>query len=378
MNIKSFFFSAFLIFLLLDLFSQETNSGERYTAPDYFKKEEIDYKINVKYGEAKNWKGEYNELTVNIYFPKRTIDKLKNRPFIVLAHGGGFHREGENGNKNQLNDLCFSLAKRGFVTATIDYRVGWEDEDNDIYRKGKINPTAVYAVYRGYQDGRAAMRYFVENAEHYGIDTNAIFMGGRSAGGDISMATAFLSQQDIDVSYKGIVPDGFTKKFGSVDSSSNSIYSTYKIAGIISMWAPLADTSFISKEEAQSIAVVLFHGTDDSIVPYTVFSVPEYPYTRFGSYCIAKRYKHLGGCYQLNTKIGGKHSEDFEDNFLAEKISGFVLNVLTKNCGQEECSTELSGKKISKKVIASSAVAIVFLTLVFFMSRKRKIKNHGR
>ena len=51
---------------------------------------------------------------------------------------------------------------------------------------------------------------------------------------------------------------------GRIDHSTNDIKTKFSINGVISMWGQIADTSFISQEEANSIPLILFHSTADS------------------------------------------------------------------------------------------------------------------
>lgn len=53
------------------------------------------------------------------------MDTLTNRPFILLIHGGGF----VGGDKSSWEDECKEFAKRGYVTASINYRLGFTAND---------------------------------------------------------------------------------------------------------------------------------------------------------------------------------------------------------------------------------------------------------
>ena len=108
------------------------------------------------------------------------------------------------------------------------------------------------------------------------------------------------------------------------------------------MWGPIPDTSYIDSWEANAIPLLMFHGTEDKAVPYKKFCPPEYPYTRYGSFFIARRYKSLGGCYELNTKNGGGHGDDFNNEFLADKISAFIKNVICNKCQSAEYDSNVS------------------------------------
>lgn len=318
----------------------------RYVKPGYFTEKDIVVDTGVVYGEATDWKGNRDVQKFNIFYPADRVETCNARPFILLFHGGGYHEEDEFCNRNQWNSLCMMLACRGFVAATVDYRVGWNDNgeepDNDASGVQKLEPTSIFALYRALQDSRAALRYFSANAFRYKIDPDNIFIGGRSAGGDISLWNAFTNQHELDSMIMEFIPEGCHSILGSLDSSTNDISAKYRIRGVINMWGPIADTVFISPEEAFATPIIMFHGTDDRAVPYKMFAPPDYAYKRMGSFYIAERYRHLGAHYELNTKTGGGHGEDFSDEFLAEHISAFFNNVMDGKTVSAEYASEVS------------------------------------
>ena len=78
--------------------------------------------------------------------------------------------------------VCQGFAKRGFVTATIDYRLGIENQKTEV--------DYANALYRAQQDGRAAIRFLKKHATQYCIDTNKVFLTGSSSGSKTAMAIA--------------------------------------------------------------------------------------------------------------------------------------------------------------------------------------------
>lgn len=117
------------------------------------------------------------DLVMDIRMPPNS-DLVDKRPAIIWAHSGGFIL-GSKAN-DDMQALIDTFARRGFVTASIQYRLGMNIFD-DV--------SAERAVYRGTQDASAAVRFFRENAEILGVDSDLIFMGGSSAG---SVATIHL------------------------------------------------------------------------------------------------------------------------------------------------------------------------------------------
>lgn len=372
-------------FAFANLFSQNFCSSDRFINPSFFSDDQLKTETNLYYGIATDWKGVQDTQHFYIVYPDVKIDELKKRPFVMLMHGGGFAPETDFSRKEQWIPLCRLLAKRGFVAATIDYRVGWDDRHKtwkEYTPEERKNPTGLNAIYRAYQDARAALRYFVHNAALFGIDTNNIFVGGRSAGGELSIACAFYSQKNVDSVLNTVIRDNYPEKFGPLDSSTNAFTEKYSIRGVANMWGPVYDTTLISKEEAEAIPIIMFHGTDDKLVPYKNWDTTMFPFEVYGSYCIARRYQNLGCCYQLNTKIDGGHGEDFSNEFLAEHMAAFFKDVMCKRCKSQEFESEVSfGWKL--KVFFESgawlnllpvAIILVLIALVFRYIRKRRAK----
>ena len=119
----------------------------RFTEVEYFSESEIDTQLDVVYAtDVIDWQGNSQDLAMDIYYPSLAIDQLEKRPFVLLIHGGAF----QIGSKELIRNQCEEFAQRGYVAATMQYRLGW-DTANPIDQ--------VSAVYRANQDAHAAMRY---------------------------------------------------------------------------------------------------------------------------------------------------------------------------------------------------------------------------
>ena len=121
------------------------------------------------------------DLHMDIYEP--VGDTLKKRPAIIFAFSGGFllgHKQHED-----IIAFCDSFTTRGYVVASIQYRLG-------------MNPlsgrSATRGVYRGVQDGRSAVRYLRANADLYNIDSSRVYIIGSSAGAFIALHNAFMDE----------------------------------------------------------------------------------------------------------------------------------------------------------------------------------------
>jgi len=101
-------------------------------------------------------------LQLNMARPR---DKNGPLPAVICIHGGGFRA----GNRDRWNKLCQQLAERGYVAATVSYRLAPKYPF----------PAAVHDV-------KAAVRFLRANASKYSIDPARIGTVGDSAGGTLA------------------------------------------------------------------------------------------------------------------------------------------------------------------------------------------------
>ena len=216
-------------------------------------------------------------------------DTLSKRPLILHQFGGGFLIGWRT--EPVIPQMAAMYAKRGFVFATIDYRLGFNPLSGQ---------SAERAVYRATQDLRASLRFLVDNADQYGIDTSAIFLTGTSAGCLASFVSTFMNESD-----RADIPStyGYTLEpadLGCIDCSGNNNFNNQEVQvhGIINNWGAMLDTSYINiaSDPADNVPVISFHGTNDIIVPYaqgSPFSLSIFP-TVQGSLLIHQRLDNQG------------------------------------------------------------------------------------
>jgi len=189
------------------------------------------------------------DLKLDVYYPK--TDLFKNRPLVMLIHGGAFYIGAKESACEKT--LATTLAKRGYLVASIDYRLGF-----------KLTPTDIeMGAYRAIQDANAALRFLSHNAKGLGIDPEQVYIGGTSAGAVASLNTAFMTNDErppriIEAAKEGVV--------GKIEESGNKYTETFKIKAVINMWGAVSDLNIIDPEE--KISVLSIHGTADDIVPF--------------------------------------------------------------------------------------------------------------
>jgi len=218
---------SFVMIVLMVLFMNIT-TAQRFKSVVF---EALDSITAIEYGRALNIKGSSESLLMDLVFPQG--DTMKKRPLVVFIHGGGFQSNSRKGSYSSM--VCQGFAKRGYVTATIDYRLGIENQ--------KSNDDYANALYRAQQDGRAAIRFLKQHAAQYGIDTNQVFLTGSSAGSKTAMAIAYMDEAEL--------PAGInTKKWGPLEGTGGSEGYSSKVHGVMNAWGAMIDFNWIKKGDA--------------------------------------------------------------------------------------------------------------------------------
>lgn len=200
---------------------------------------------DIQYGRALNITGVQENLLMDVYEP--VGDTAKKRVLIIFVHGGSW----TDGTKKQGQELCILFAKKGYVAASIDYRLGIENPLND--------KTRGEAVYRGVQDIKAAIRYARANAGMLKIDTTQIFLGGYSAGATNVVHAAYWNENEVPQNIDKM-RWGNLEGTGGYTNSSSDVQAVYSIAGSI------VDLNWIQNGEPPIVCV---HSKTDHTVPYS-------------------------------------------------------------------------------------------------------------
>jgi dienelactone hydrolase len=189
------------------------------------------------------------DLKLDVYYPKTDI--FKNRPLVMLIHGGAFYIGAKESACEKT--LATDLARRGYLVASIDYRLGF-----------KLTPTDIeMGAYRAIQDANAALRFLSHNAKGLGIDPDQIYIGGTSAGAVASLNTAFMKNDERPPRILSAEKEGLV---GKIEESGNKYTETFNIKAVVNMWGAVSDLNIIDPDE--KISVLSIHGTADDIVPF--------------------------------------------------------------------------------------------------------------
>ncbi len=328
----------FISFILLAWasfgFTQNCPEDARFTEIDYFSVEEIDSLMDVTYGAALNVSDEMEDLKMDIYFPKNEIDPMDERPFVLLIHGGAFI----SGDKSSMQLDAREFAKKGFVAATMNYRLGWTPSLSNQYRAA--------------QDAFAALRYISHHSTEMEISTNQFFIGGYSAGSITTLNMVFYQQEE----WNSWI-DNLEEDLGSLHTSGNEWTDSYTLLGMLNH-AGFTYTSTVSEEEM--IPSINFHGTLDPIVP-----IDNGLNGQIGTRPLHYMYEEAGICSEMNVKPLAGHLiyTDYAGAlFKVHKTVCFFRSILCDNCASSytedpqpaNCSESLEVSEITEEIYTIS------------------------
>lgn len=161
---------------------------------------------------------------------------------LVFIHGGGF----SSGNRSAMLGYCELLAKGGFPSITISYR---------LTSKGHAFPAAL-------QDVSSAVNWLRGNAAALGIDRKKVVLIGYSAGGTLALTTGLSDGSGI----AGVVSAAGISEFSSVRKSTPHARLRRDIDAYLGS-TPSAAASPITRVSRGDPPVFLFHGKADPLVP---------------------------------------------------------------------------------------------------------------
>lgn len=265
------------------------------------------------------------DLYMDIFVP--TGDTLTRRPVAIVAFGGGFL----DGTRDHwsMEEIAIQLAARGYVAATMDYRLGMNIFDEDV---------SMRAVYRGLQDGRSAVRFFRADAagsNTYGVDPDHIYIGGHSAGGFVALHNLYLDK-DVErpASTRTWFYDGnwLPDQGGLDDVGDNTAFSGHA-NGAFSLAGALGYTTLVEGGEDEN--TVMFHSMDDGTVPYTsgqpfstilAFVIGDDLPDVYGSDAIADRFDAVGVDYEFYSYSNRGHNvhEETSTQLYSDIIPGIT------------------------------------------------------
>jgi len=238
--------------------------------------------LDIEYGT-----GGERKLQLDLYLPK---GRTKATPAIIFIHGGAW----KSGKRSDMKFYCVKFAEKGYVTATITYRLMGE----------ACFPAAVHDV-------KCAVRWLRANADKYQVDPAHIVASGNSAGGHLSMMIGYSDDSSLEGS-----------------GGNNNVSS--RVCAVVNFYGPTdLTTDFAKKQElveefiggktfdeapdAYKLAsplfhltrddppTLIFHGTIDSVVPIAQADI------------LVKKLKELGIDYVYERYDGWPHVMDLAE-----------------------------------------------------------------
>lgn len=248
-----------------------------------------------------------DSLFLDIYEPMH--DTIPNRPVLLWVHGGGF-AGGSRAHPDEVR-LLKEFAQKGYVAVSMSYRLLRRGKQTgfgcDCPRKEKWITFRQAAL-----DLLSAMKWLVQHHEAFGIDPEYIIVGGSSAGAETVLNATFAAMA-LDI-----------------QSSDNP-----HPAAVWSLAGAAVDISHLDTNLL--VPTVLFHGTEDPLVPYGTASHHHCASDRpghlllDGSRTIADRLRELGGSYYMHTVESGGHEVCQVPFDHIDTVLRFFMKTLLKN-----------------------------------------------
>lgn len=306
--------------------TQETCNEGRYDEEVFT---DLEVTSDIKYGNNDRFNGDNIDLLLDVYQPLG--DTKNDRPLIIFMHGGTFIA----GNKtnDDVKPLAENFAKKGYVTSSINYRIGMA---NTLSFSGPSDGDAAEAVFRATQDARAAVRFFkksvAEEGNPYGIDPDEIYLVGASAGGFMALHLAYLTNDEdipeiIDQTQPGLA--------GGVEGESGNPGYPADVKGIVNLAGALGDVEWM---KADATPVLSLHGSSDNTVPFDTDWISVLVFDDIikvdGSESIHKKAEELGikHCFKPFwgaghvPHVGNQNYRDTTELYIREFLLTFVCD----------------------------------------------------
>ncbi len=324
--------------LLLISYNANAQCNGRYQSDIY---PTVDVTSNIQYGTNLDLDNNTVNLMMDIYQPQG--DTAAIRPLVIFAHGGSFI--GGTRTEADMVYFCTELAKKGYVCASISYRLAGSAFDLIA------TETTVKVVFNAIQDGKAAIRFFRKDAattNTYKIDPDQVFIGGTSAGGILGINLTYMD----DVNKLSAQWKTWVNELGGLEGTSGNPGYCSRPDGTFGFAGAIADTAWI---DANDVPWYGSHAQTDNTVKYG-YGKPlngTNPVNLFGSSLLEIRLNNLGIYNHFDSYSGGDHPpfanspSILQDN--KDSLAMFLYNIIDCNpsnlqtANQKDCVSNPTG-----------------------------------
>tara|TARA_Y100001968_G_scaffold328370_2_gene375400 strand:+ start:138 stop:1025 length:888 start_codon:yes stop_codon:yes gene_type:complete len=257
-------------------------------------------------------------------------------------------------------DLCETFAKRGYVAASINYRLATHSTVlgaiSGLFWMVDLE-NGIKVIYSAMTDAKAAVRFFRKNFSEggntYGIDEDQIWMGGNSAGACLGPHMSYITSLEefvfgIDPSGQDYATNLANDNGGMEGNSGNEGYSS-SISGMINLAGALHTVDWL--DETDVTPIVSCHGTEDETVPDECGTILNSPnnLTACGSMAMHPILSDYGVTEALKIYDGSGHcpwdlnASDKQE--MIDFVTSFVYDNI--NCNQ----TQINEEDITREII---------------------------
>lgn len=224
-------------------------------------------------------------LRFDLYEPSQGVDTEMARPLVIYLHTGNALPPPLNGSPTGLRsdstavEICSRMARRGYVAASMSYRLGWNPlAPTEQERRAQL----LNAIYRAIHDVRQCVRTMkadAAGANTYRIDPTRIIVLGEGTGGYIALGHTILDDP-AELFIEKFRPDPFDPTVSYIDTNVvgnlngfNGQLALYRPNGFghatqfcVNLGGAMADTSWLAPGDAPMVA---FHTVFDPFAPFT-------------------------------------------------------------------------------------------------------------
>lgn len=358
LNIQVLGFTLFFIMSADLVISQCDYTTRRY---------EVSMESEVQYGISRGFDGQMDTLYLDVYKP--VGDMNVKRPLIIWCFGGGFF----TGDRDDFAVISDEMARRGYVSVTIDYRLGYVQPDLLPAPFAVDDKELLRAAYRAMQDAKGAIRFMKNRSDRDSTDLEEVFIGGASAGAIAALAATFIrDDSDLDQTIVGELPATMTNPsvarpdLGSVTGELNLGAEDASVTGVVNIFGALFDTEQIRPDD--ELAIYSYHQSGDPIVPcetdkaYWGLGFPgladNMPFGS-GSCAISDRLEELdynGSLYETWIYDGNDHSIHNNDQVFG-KVFDFLERQICRGVSSLNGSEPLTWKAYPNPFQGSLAIS---------------------